>query len=133
LNPFDATFRSFETHVLPEARRQGLAIFGMKSMGGSGEMVKGGGVTPAEALHYAMSLPVTTTISGINSMEVLKQNLEIVSSFSPLSDAAMEELRNRCRNDAGDGRMELFKTTTMYDGKIGREQHGYPSAEELPA
>jgi uncharacterized protein len=133
LNPFDATFRSFETHVLPEAHRQGLAIFGMKSMGGSGEMIKWGGVTPREALHYAMSLPVTTTISGINSMEVLQQNLEIASNFSPLSDSAMAELRNRCRNDAGDGHMELFKTTTMYDGKIGREQHGYPSAEELPA
>lgn len=133
LNPFDATFRSFETHVLPEARRQGLAVFGMKSMGGSGELVKNGGVTPSEALHYAMSLPVTTTISGMESMEVLKQNLEIALNFVPLSDASMNELRNRCRAEAGDGHMELFKTTTMYDGKIGREQHGYPSPEEMPA
>jgi uncharacterized protein len=133
LNPFDATFRSFETHVLPEARRQGLAIFGMKSMGGSGEMIKNGEVTPGEALHYAMSLPVTTTISGIDSMEVLKQNLEIVANFSPLSEDVMNQLRSRCRQGAGDGHLELFKTTTMYDGKIGREQHGYPSAEELPA
>ncbi len=133
LNAFDATFRSFETHVLPEARRQGLAVFGMKSMGGSGEMIKKGGLTPAEALHYAMSLPVTTTISGINSMEVLKQNLEIVSNFTPLSESQMNELRNRSRRDAADGHMELFKTTTMYDGKIGREQHGYPSIEEMPA
>lgn len=133
LNAFDATFRSFETHVLPEARRQGLMVFGMKSMGGSGEMIKKGGVTPAEALHYAMSLPVTTTISGINSMAVLKQNVEIVTSFSPLSEAVMNELRNRCRQEAGDGRVELFKTTVMYDGKVGRQQHGLPSAEELPA
>jgi aryl-alcohol dehydrogenase-like predicted oxidoreductase len=133
LNAFDATFRSFETHVLPEARRQELAIFGMKSMGGSGEMIKNGGITPSEALHYAMSLPVTTTISGINSMDVLKQNLEIALNFKPLSESAMAGLRNRSRDDAGDGHMELFKTTTMYDGKIGREQHGYPSAEEMPA
>ncbi len=56
LNPFDATFRSFEQHVLPEARRQGLAVFGMKSLGGSGEMVRKGGITVAEALRYAMSL-----------------------------------------------------------------------------
>lgn len=133
LNAFDASFRSFETHVLPEARRQELAIFGMKSMGGSGEMIKWGGVTPSEALRYAMSLPVTTTISGMNSIEILNQNLEIVSNFSPLSEAAMSQLRSRCRNHAGDGHMELFKTTTMYDGKIGREQHGYPPVEELPA
>ncbi len=133
LNAMDATFRSFETHVLPEAQRQGLAILGMKSMGGSGELIKLGGVTPKEALNYAMSLPVTTTISGINSMDVLKQNLEIALNFTPLSEAAMHQLRNRCRDEAADGHMELFKTTTMYDGKIGREQHGYPSPEEMPA
>lgn len=133
LNAFDATFRSFETHVLPEARNRGMAIFGMKSMGGSGEMIKHGGVTPEEALRYAMSLPVTTTISGMNSLDVLKQNLAIVTNFSPMNDAEMSVLRNRCRSLAGDGHLELFKTTTMYEGKIGREQHGFPSAEELPA
>jgi len=37
LNCFDATFRSFETHVLPEATRRGIAVLGMKSLGGSGK------------------------------------------------------------------------------------------------
>jgi hypothetical protein len=71
LKPFDGTFRSFEQHVLLEAQRRGVAVFGMKSMGGSGEMVKDGALTPAEALRYAMSLPVAVTISGMNSMQVL--------------------------------------------------------------
>ena len=133
LNPFDATFRSFEQQVLPEANQRGLAVFGMKSMGGSGEMVKKGGVTPAQALRYAMSLPVTTTISGINTLEVLTQNLEIASHFAPMSETEMTALRNRCRTWAADGRLELFKTTTMYDGKVGREQHGYPDVDALPA
>ncbi len=56
LNAFDATFRSFEHHVLPEAQKQGLAIFGMKSLGGSGEMIKWGGITASDALRHAMSL-----------------------------------------------------------------------------
>jgi uncharacterized protein len=133
LNPFDATFRSFEQHVLPEAQRRGIAVLGMKSMGGSGEMVKDGAVTPAEALRYAMSLPVAVTISGMNSMEVLKQNLAIATEFTPMPPTEMEELRKRCRSYAADGRLELFKTTVMYDGKIGREQHGLPSTEEMPA
>ena len=133
LNPFDGTFRSFEEHVLPEARNRGMAVFGMKSLGGSGEMVRRGAVTVADALRYAMSLPVTTTISGMDSMDVLKQNLEIVSNFSPMSESELAQLRNRCRNDASDGHLELFKTTTKYDGKIGREQHGFPTVEELPA
>ncbi|MBV8572183.1 MAG: aldo/keto reductase [Acidobacteriaceae bacterium] len=133
LNAFDATFRSFEEQVLPEARKQGLAIFGMKSLGGSGEFVREGAITAAQALRYAMSLPVTTTISGMESMEVLKQNLAIAKGFWPLSGTEMAQIRNVCRPAAADGHLELFKTTTKYDGDIGRQQHGYPLVEELPA
>jgi hypothetical protein len=77
LNCFDATFRSFGQQVLPEAARQGIAALGMKSMGGSGEMVSRGGVTAAKALRYAMSLPAAVTIRGMDSVAVLKQNLEV--------------------------------------------------------
>ena len=133
LNCFDGTFRSFEQQVLPELQRRGIAPLGMKSMGGSGEMVRSGVVTAAEALRYAMSLPVATTISGMESMSVLQQNLEIVRGFEPLNATAMQALRERCRSDAADGRWELFKTSKKYDGDVGRTQHGFPSASELPA
>ena len=133
LNCFDASFRSFETQVLPEAIRRGIAPLGMKSMGGSGEMIKHGGVTPEEALRYAMSLPVATTISGMDSLMVLRQNLSIARQFEPLSSQQMTSLRQRCQELASDGRLELFKTTTMYDGAEGRKQHQYPDAKKLPA
>ena len=133
LNPFDASYRSFEQTVLPEANRRGIAVLGMKSLGGSGEMVKKGGVKVADALRYAMSLPVATTISGMDSPEVLTQNLEVLSNFTPMSADEMQALREKCKADAADGRMELFKSTMMYDGAIGREQHGFPSVEKLPA
>jgi aryl-alcohol dehydrogenase-like predicted oxidoreductase len=132
LNCFDATFRSFETHVLPELQRRGIAPLGMKSMGGSGEMVRHGAVTAADALQYAMSLPVATTISGMESMGVLQQNLGVARGFKPLDAAALQHLRDRCRADAADGRWELFKTTKKYDGDVGRMQHGFPPASELP-
>src|SRR6202163_743712 len=90
LNCFDATFRSFETQVLPEATRRGIAVLGMKSMGGSGEMVRHGGVTAEQGLRYAMSLPVATTISGIDSMEVLDQNLAVATNFKPFTDAELK-------------------------------------------
>ena len=133
LNAFDATFRSFEQAVLPEARKQNIAVFGMKSLGGSGEMIKWGGITPGDALRYAMSLPVTTTISGMESLEVLQQNLEVVQKFVPFSPSEMDQVRNRSRLEAANGHLELFKTSTKYDGKVGRQQHGYPTADELPA
>jgi predicted aldo/keto reductase-like oxidoreductase len=133
LNCFDASFRSFEQHVLPEANRRGIAPLGMKSFGGSGEMIREGGFTPEEGLRYAMSLPVAVTISGMDTLEVLHQNLAIVRGFKPLSSSEMNGLRERSKDEASDGRYELFKTTKKYDGDEGRKTHGYPSAEELPA
>jgi len=85
LNPLDPGFRSFEINVLPVANQRGIAVLGMMSMGGSGEIISKGALTPFEALSYAMSLPVAATISGIDSMEVLDQNLAILRDFKPLS------------------------------------------------
>jgi uncharacterized protein len=104
----------------------------MKSLGGSGEMVRHGGITAEEGLRYAMSLPVATTISGMDSMEVLDQNLAIAMNFQPYTSAELQDLREKCRKLAADGRFELFKMSTKYDGKVGREQHHFPSTEELP-
>jgi len=132
LNCCDATFRSFETHVLPEVNRRGIGALGMKSLGGSGELVRHGAVTPEQGLRYAMSLPVATTISGVDTMEVLDQNLKVAVNFQVLAATEMQALRDQCRPQAADGRLELFKMTTKYDGKIGREQHHFPTVQELP-
>jgi len=134
LNAFDASFsnRSFEQRVLPELIEQGIAPLGMKSLG-AGQAVKKKAVTPADALGYAMSLPVATTISGIDSMRVLNQNLRVARGFKPMSDDQMAALRSRIAGDAHDGRYELYKTTAQHDGPEGRKQHGFPSPEELSA
>jgi aryl-alcohol dehydrogenase-like predicted oxidoreductase len=130
LNGFDATFRSFEQLVLPELERQGIAPLGMKSFG-AGQAITEKAVTPADALRYAMSLPVVTTISGMDSMRVLRQNLEIAQGFTPMTRPQMQAYRDRCATEAADGRYELYKTTAQHDGVEGREQHGFPSQEEL--
>jgi aryl-alcohol dehydrogenase-like predicted oxidoreductase len=133
LNCLDATFRSFEQQVLPEANRRGMAVLGMKSLGGIGEMVSHGAVKVDQALRYAMSLPVATTISGIDSLNVLNQNLAVAQNFQPFTAAEMQQVRERTRFFASDGRYELFKTTVKYDGKEGRQQHSYPDPQKLPA
>ena len=132
LNPFDYSYRSFQQEVLPVAAQRGMAVFGMKSMGGSGEMISHGALTPTEALSFAMSLPgVSTTISGMDSMQVLDQNLEILRNFKPLPE---EQLFTMCRygKQFDDGRYELFKSTVQYDGDLGRQQHDFPLAADLP-
>jgi aryl-alcohol dehydrogenase-like predicted oxidoreductase len=90
-----------------------------------------GAFTPSQALSYAMSLPVATTISGMDSMEVLDQNLAILRGFKPLSADAMQLLRDQGKQ-FDDGRYELYKSTIKYDRDLGRSQHGYPSSAELP-
>ncbi|HEY8551414.1 MAG TPA: aldo/keto reductase [Vicinamibacterales bacterium] len=131
LNPFDASFRSFEQHVLPELERRGIAAIGMKSLGGDGRAVKAGVLTAEEALAYALSLPVATVVSGIDSEKVLRQNLRVAQGFRPLSARRRDALRRRVSGVATDGRFELYKITAVFEGNEGRRQHGLPLQEEL--
>jgi aryl-alcohol dehydrogenase-like predicted oxidoreductase len=131
LNVFDASFRSFEQRVLPELLRQRIAPIGMKSLCGTGKAVKKKAVKVQDMLRYAMSLPVVTTISGIDSMRVLKQNLAVAADFKPFTRIQMEHLRHRLAAVAADGRFELYKTTSQHEGDEGRAQHSFPSQDEL--
>src|SRR5207253_1291408 len=99
---------------------------------GNGQPVIHGVVTAAEALRYAMSLPVATTISGIDSLAVLRQNVAVARGFRPMSPTEMDALRRRCAPAAGDGHLELYKSTMKYDGDLGRGLHGMPSQKQLP-
>jgi aryl-alcohol dehydrogenase-like predicted oxidoreductase len=133
LNGFDASFRSFEQRVLPELARLGIAAIGMKSLGGDGTAVRKRAVKVEDALRYAMSLPVATTVSGIDSMRVLRQNLRIARGFRPMTRSQMTAFRRRSAAFAGDGRFELYKVTAAFDAGEGRGQHGFPPMEETPA
>src|SRR5947209_15365 len=132
LNAFDASYRSFQKQVLPEVAKRGLAGLGMKSLGGNGQPIVQGVATVEEALRYAMSLAVATTISGIDSLAVLRQNLAIARGFNPMTAEEMEALSERCARAAGDGHLELYTSTMKYDDDLGRGQHGLPSHKELP-
>ena len=126
LNCFDASFRSFEQKVLPELLKRGIAPLGMKSLSGSGAPITKGVVTVEEALRYAMSLPVATTIAGMDSMSVLKQNLRVARGFRPLGGQEMEALRRRCAEVAADGRFEPYKVSLQFDNPVARMSHGFP-------
>jgi aryl-alcohol dehydrogenase-like predicted oxidoreductase len=130
LNPFDANFFSFEKQVLPEVNRRGMAALGMKSMGGTADAVKKGIVKAEELLRYAMSLPVATTISGMDSLEVLHQNLQLARNFKPMSETEMEELRQRCAATAADARFEPYKVSLKFDNQWTRLAHGFPIDKE---
>ena len=133
LNCFDASFRSFERAVLPEAVRRGIAPLGMKPMGGTADAIKRGVVTPGEMLRYAMSLPgVAVTITGMESKARLDQNLAVARGFKPMSALEMQALRDRCRAGAADGRFEIYKVSLKFDNPQARLAHDFPvDAEQI--
>jgi aryl-alcohol dehydrogenase-like predicted oxidoreductase len=126
LSALDANFLSFEKAVLPEANRRGIAVLGMKPMNGTATSIKSGLLTAEEALRYAMSLPVTVTICGMDKLEVLHKNLAVAQGFQPMTPQEMDALRNRCAQAAGDGHFEPYKTSMKFDNPQAREAHGYP-------
>jgi uncharacterized protein len=116
--------------VLPELARRGIAALGMKPMGGTAAAIRAGRITAAESLRYAMSLPVATTIAGMEKASVLTQNLEVAQRFEPMTAREMQALRDRCREDAGDGHFELYKTSLRFDNPEARLAHQFPIDEQ---
>jgi aryl-alcohol dehydrogenase-like predicted oxidoreductase len=114
LNVMDAHFRSFTHHVLPVLVKKGIGVLGMKSMAG-GNILRSKTVTPVECLHFAMNLPTSTVIRGIDSIDLLKQNLEAVRNFKPLTLEQLGALLERTASAAANGEYEPFKTTQHFD------------------
>jgi len=131
LNGFDASFRSFQKRVLPELARRRIAAIGMKSLGGDGRVITRKVARVEDALRYAMSLPVCTTVSGIDSMKVLRQNVRIARDFAPMTERERARYERSLGESVGDGRLELYKTSAEHDGEVGRKQHDFPSQEEV--
>ena len=127
LNVLDSQFRSFQHLVLPELNRRGIAAIGMKSLGGQGHIVTQAGIPVDDALRYVFSLPIATLVSGIDSDQILDQNLKIAREFQPMSKEEMATVEKRFCAVAGDGRFEVFKTTQLFDGPTHQKQHGFMS------
>ena len=121
LNVMDAHFRSFERQVLPILVKKEIGVLGMKSMGDP-YILKSNTVTPIECLHYAMNLPTSTVITGIEKMPILEQAFEAVSTFEPMSEEQVSALLDRTRSAAVKGQYELFKTTSKFDGTAKNPQ-----------
>jgi uncharacterized protein len=123
LNVFDAHHDSFENEIVPICKEQGIAVIGMKSFASGRVFSSNSGITPQEALRYAMSLPVATIVSGMDSLKVLEQNLEIARNFTPLTDEERASIVARSKPFAANGEHERFKSTRDFEGNEGRIAH----------
>jgi uncharacterized protein len=80
--------------------------------------------SPEECLNYAWSQPVATIVSGMATRDHLDANIALAKAFSPMSQDAQAQLLARSKEAAMTGRFEPFKTTRMFDGRVGRRLHG---------
>ena len=114
LNVMDAHYRSFERLVLPELVERHIGVLGMKSMG-NGVILKSGAVTAMECLQYALSLPTSVVITGIESIERLDQAFEAARTFPTMTGSRRDALLAKTAKAAARGEFELFKTTSIFD------------------
>jgi uncharacterized protein len=124
INALDAHYRSFQNQVVPVCLEKKVGVIGMKGYGGNGIIAKSG-LTAAEAYRYALSLPVSTQVVGLATLDHLKEAVALARSFTPMSAAEKSALLARVQDAAGDGRYELFKSTVTFDGVHHRKQHGF--------
>jgi predicted aldo/keto reductase-like oxidoreductase len=133
INVCDYFYRSFQKLVVPKANELGVGVIGMKSLGGGnehkGRLAAAHVCTAAEARRYAIGQPIASLVCGIDSMDVLKQDLDIARHFKPYTEEELKALRDKVKAVAGDGRHERFKSTQLFDGPYHRKQHGMTQEE----
>ncbi|MGI8990055.1 MAG: aldo/keto reductase [Bryobacteraceae bacterium] len=115
LNVMDAHYRSFGKLVLPELVKQNIGVLAMKTLA-NGHILKSNTVSAIECLHFALNLPTSVVITGIDTMAILDQAFEAARTFHPMSGAEVNALLARTAEPASGGDFELFKTTSIYDG-----------------
>jgi len=115
LNVMDAHYDSFEKKVLPVLVKHNIGVLGMKPMGDK-LILRSQTATPVECLHYAMNLPTSVVITGIDSMQVLDQAVNAARSFRPMSEQQVAGILAKTAPAAKNGEFEKYKTSTQFDG-----------------
>jgi aryl-alcohol dehydrogenase-like predicted oxidoreductase len=115
LNVMDAHYRSFARLVVPVLVERRIGILGMKPMA-NGIILKSRTVSAIECLHYALGLPTSVVITGIDSMRVLEQACRAARTFRPFTRTRLRALLSKTAAAASDGRFELFKISSVFDG-----------------
>jgi uncharacterized protein len=123
----DANFNSFQKEIIPIAQDQGIGVIGMKSLA-AGHLFEDPAIdiTADEAIRYALSQPIASLCSGIDSMAILEQNLRIAREFVPMTAEEQSAAVDKAFHHAWAGQHEPFKTSFQFEGNEARREHGIP-------
>ncbi|MDH4044289.1 MAG: aldo/keto reductase [Gemmatimonadota bacterium] len=109
LNAADRHHTPFQDTVLPLANEMGIGVIGMK-IPARGRMFRDDGVTSMrDAMHYVLTLPVSTIIIGCDDVVQLEENVRLAQEFSPLPEAEMRRIEALTADYAADA--AFFKKT----------------------
>ena len=95
--------------------QNGVGVLGMKSLGDP-YILESKTVTAMECLHYALNLPTSTVITGIENMQRLEQTFEAARTFKPMTTVQVGALLAKTATAAKTGKYERFKTDVRFDG-----------------
>jgi predicted aldo/keto reductase-like oxidoreductase len=79
-------FPLIEKELLPLALEHNVGIVGMKAVG-DGFLWR----SAEQSFRYAWTLPIHVMVAGMNTMEMLRQDLAYAQAFSPMSDEEKEQ------------------------------------------
>jgi len=115
-NVMDAHYRSFAREAMPVALQHGIGVLTMKCFGGAdGVILKSKTVTPIECLHYALNLPTSTVITGLDNSKAINQAFEATRSFKPMDEQQVAAILAKTAHAAQAGEYELFKSSAHFD------------------
>ena len=103
INPAEGSLDdAFERTVVPAARARGMAVIGMKVFArGLLFDPRAGGITPAQAVAYALSADIDAIVLGCDDTAQVAENAAAAAGFTPLDPAARAALETRVASVAG--------------------------------
>ncbi|MFO7658054.1 MAG: aldo/keto reductase [Bacteroidales bacterium] len=114
VNILDYHYLSFSKNVLPLAIEKNIGIIAMKTLAGTpGVLFQNGIASVSECLRFALTLPVSTVSSGMDSMEILRENIETARNFTPMTQVEIENLVALSLEPSKDGKYESYKSVEI--------------------
>jgi predicted aldo/keto reductase-like oxidoreductase len=92
VNPVEGNLGGFLTSTLAAARAKGVAVIGMKVLGGANYLIPQTGITAELLIRFALSQPITLAIVGCSTPEEVKTLARIGSHFKPLSPEEQQQI-----------------------------------------
>ncbi len=92
VNPVEEIIGGFLTHTLEAAKKKGLAVIGMKVLGGKHYISKDMGLTAGLLTRFALSYDITTAIVGCSTPQEVIELAEAGRNPKPLTLAERKEI-----------------------------------------